>query len=124
MLTSKQRAYLRGLASTEDTILQIGKNGINDNLITQVNDALKARELIKLSVLETAPITVQEAAYSLAESTHSDVVTTIGSKLVLYKRNPQDIKIKFTEEPTNKRQESFTRWSIKHPYQGGDFNPR
>ena len=83
MLTSKQRAYLRGLASTEDAIFQIGKNGINDNLITQVNDALKARELIKLSVLETAPVAPLEA----------EVVTTIGSKLVLFRRNPQDPKI-------------------------------
>jgi RNA-binding protein len=101
MLTSKQRAYLRGLASTEDTILQIGKNGINDNLITQVDDALKARELIKMSVLETAPVTAQEAAYSLAEATKSEVVTTIGSKLVLFRRNPQDIKI---ELPKAKKQ--------------------
>ncbi|MBQ3919921.1 MAG: ribosome assembly RNA-binding protein YhbY [Oscillospiraceae bacterium] len=93
MLTSKQRAYLRGLASTEDAIFQIGKNGINDNLITQVNDALKARELIKLSVLETAPVAPLEAAQSLAEVCHAEVVTTIGSKLVLFRRNPQDPKI-------------------------------
>ncbi len=100
MLTSKQRAYLRGIASTEDTILQIGKNGINENLITQVNDALKARELIKMSVLETAPVLPMEAARQLADATGAEVVTTIGSKLVLFKRNPQDIKI---ELPKNKK---------------------
>lgn len=93
MLTSKQRAYLRGLASNEDTLFQVGKQGINDNLITQVNDALKARELIKLSVLETAPVTAAEAAYKLAEETKSEVITTIGSKLVLFRRNPQKPQI-------------------------------
>ena len=93
MLTSKQRAYLRGLASNEDTLFQVGTQGINDNLITQVNDALKARELIKLSVLETAPVTAAEAAYKLAEETKSEVITTIGSKLVLFRRNPQKPQI-------------------------------
>ena len=93
MLTSKQRAYLRGLASTEDAIFQVGKNGNNDNLITQTVDALKARELIKLTVLETAPVTPEEAAYALADACKAEVVTTIGSKLVLFKRNPQDPKI-------------------------------
>lgn len=100
MLTSKQRAYLRGLASTEDTILQVGKNGINENLITQVDDALRARELIKMSVLETAPVLPMEAAQQLAEATGAEVVTTIGSKLVLFRRNPQDIKI---ELPKSKK---------------------
>ena len=52
-MTSKQRAYLRGLANKIDSIFQVGKNGISDNLIVQVNDALEARELIKLNVLET-----------------------------------------------------------------------
>ncbi|MBR4224060.1 MAG: ribosome assembly RNA-binding protein YhbY [Oscillospiraceae bacterium] len=93
MLTSKQRAYLRGLASTEDPITQVGKNGITDNLIEQVNNALKARELVKLSVLDTAPVTPQEAAAELAEACKAEVVTTIGSKLVLFKRNAQEPKI-------------------------------
>lgn len=54
-MTSKQRAYLRGLANTIDAIFQVGKSGISDNLISQLSDALEARELIKISVLETAP---------------------------------------------------------------------
>lgn len=93
MLTSKQRAYLRGIAAKEDTILQVGKGGIGENLITQVNDALKAREIVKLKVLETAMLSPQEAAVQLAEATKSDVVQTIGNKLVLFKRNPQEPKI-------------------------------
>ena len=61
-LTSKQRAQLRGLAMTEDTIIQIGKGGISENTLTQVNDALKARELIKGRVLENSLLTAREAA--------------------------------------------------------------
>lgn len=93
MLTSKQRAYLRGIAAKEDTIFQVGKGGVNENLIIQVNDALKAREIVKIKVLENALISAEEAAAEIAEGTRSEIVQTIGSKLVLYKRNPQDPKI-------------------------------
>ena len=90
MLTSKQRAYLRGIAQSYETIFQIGKGGISENLITQVNDALKKRELIKLRVLDNCELTSREAADQIAEQTHSDVVQVIGSRFVLFRRNPQD----------------------------------
>jgi RNA-binding protein len=90
MLTSKQRAYLRGLASGYETIFQIGKGGISDNLIMQVNDALRKRELIKMRVLDNAMLTAKEAAEELSAQTKSEVVQVIGSKFVLFKRNPQD----------------------------------
>ena len=67
-MTSKQRAYLRGLANKIDAIFQVGKNGISDNLIMQVNDALEARELIKLNVLETSPEDIQEIANTLSKA--------------------------------------------------------
>lgn len=102
MLTSKQRAYLRGIAAKEDTILQVGKSGIGDNLITQVNDALKAREIVKLKVLETAMLSSAEAAAELAEATKSEVVQTIGNKLVLFKRNPQEPKIELPKAEKKK----------------------
>ena len=86
-LTSKQRAQLRGLAMTEDTIIQIGKGGITENTITQVKDALKARELIKGRVLENSLLTAREAADALAEACAAETVQTIGSKFVLSKRN-------------------------------------
>ena len=89
-LTSKQRAQLRGLAMTEDTIIQIGKGGITENTITQVKDALKARELIKGRVLENSLLTAREAADALAEACAAETVQTIGSKFVLYKRNEKD----------------------------------
>ena len=90
MLTSKQRAYLRGIAQSYETIFQVGKGGISDNLIMQVNDALKKRELIKLRVLDNCELTSREAADQIAEATHADVVQVIGSRFVLFKRNPQE----------------------------------
>ena len=89
MLTSKDRAKLRGIASKEDTILQIGKSGIGDTVIKQAEDALLKRELIKGRVLENAMLSAREAAEELAEATHSEVVQVIGTKFVLYKRNPE-----------------------------------
>ena len=92
-MNSKDRAYLRGLANTITPILQIGKIGINDNLIKQVNDALEARELIKLTVLETAPIEADEIAVILAQETNSLVVQVIGRKITLYRKRKKDSKI-------------------------------
>lgn len=94
-MTSKERAYLRGLANTITPIFQIGKNGISDNLIKQVNDALEARELIKLSVLETAPSDVKFVGEELAKSTSSVLVQTIGNKITLFRKNPKNSKINF-----------------------------
>lgn len=89
LLTSKQRAALRGLANSIDTIFQIGRSGITENLVKQADEALTARELIKLRVLENAEVSSREAADSLAETLHADVVQVIGTKLVLYRRNPK-----------------------------------
>lgn len=87
MLTSKQRAKLRGLANPLDTILQVGKGGIGEMLIKQTDDALIARELVKMRVLETSPESVREIAQQLADETKSEVVQVIGTKFVLYRRN-------------------------------------
>ena len=84
-LTSKQRAQLRGLANSIDTILQIGKDGIGENLIAQADDALEARELIKGRVLDTSLLTAREAAEALSVAARCEVVQVIGSKFVLYR---------------------------------------
>ena len=84
-LTSKQRAQLRSLATNLDTIVHVGKDGIGDNLIKQVNDALEARELIKGRVLENSLLTAREAAEELAVAARCEVVQVIGSKFVLYR---------------------------------------
>ena len=85
-LTSKQRAQLRGLANDIDTIVQVGKDGIGDNLVKQVSDALEARELIKGKVLDNnLEYDARLAAEELAKRTRSEVVQVIGSKFVLYR---------------------------------------
>jgi RNA-binding protein len=84
-LTGKQRAQLRGLANGIETIVQIGKDGIGDNLIKQANDALEARELIKCRVLETSMLSPREACELLARATRSEQVQVIGTKFVLYR---------------------------------------
>ena len=86
-LTSKQRAQLRGLANGLDTILQIGKDGLGDNLVQQANEALEARELIKCRVLESAMLTPWEACQELARRTRSEPVQVIGTKFVLYRES-------------------------------------
>ena len=95
MITSKQRAYLRSLANGIDPIFQIGKGGINDNLIKQMNDTLEVREIIKVTVLETALLSAKEACGKCAELTKSEPVQAIGSKFTLYRqaRKPDDRKI-------------------------------
>ena len=94
MLTSKQRAHLRSLAAGEDTIVHIGKGGITDNVTAQVKSALLARELIKGRVLENSMLTAREACDILSEACGAEQVQVIGSKFVLYKRNPKEPKIK------------------------------
>ena len=86
-LTSKQRAQLRGLANSIDTILIVGKDGIGDNLVKQANDALEARELIKGRVLENSMLTAREACEQLAKLTRSEEVQVIGTKFVLYRQH-------------------------------------
>lgn len=85
MLNSKQRAKLRGLASKEDTIFQLGKEGITENFINAVDAALAARELIKFKVLENALLDRKAAAEEIAKATASEVVTVIGTKIILYR---------------------------------------
>lgn len=86
-LTSKQRAYLRGIANSIDTILIVGKDGIGDNLVKQADDALEAREIIKGKVLENSMLSPREAAEELAPLTRSEVVQVIGTKFVLYRQS-------------------------------------
>lgn len=94
-LTSKQRAQLRGLANSIDTIIHIGKDGIGDNLIKQADDALEARELIKGRVLDNnIEYDARIAAEELAKATRSEVVQVIGTKFVLYRETHSKSKDK------------------------------
>ena len=105
-LTSKQRAQLRGLANTIDTIVQVGKDGITENVIAQVNEALEARELIKGRVLDNnIEYDARLAAEELAAATRSQVVQVIGSKFVLYRETHSKPKEKRFElvKPSKKK---------------------
>ena len=105
-LTSKQRAQLRGLANSIDTIIHIGKDGIGENLIKQADDALEARELIKGRVLDNnIEYDARLAAEELAKATRAEVVQVIGSKFVLYREThskPRDKRIELVK-PAKKR---------------------
>ena len=89
-MNSKQRAMLRGMANTMETILYIGKDGVVPGTIKQASDALEARELIKLKVLESSMYNAREASIKLAEATGADCVQVIGSKFVLYLQKKKD----------------------------------
>lgn len=90
MLTSKQRAILRGKANTMDPVFQIGKGEIDEAMIRSVSDCLAARELIKLKVLDNSMYSAREASVLLAEATGADCVQVIGSRFVLYLQKDKD----------------------------------
>ena len=88
MITSKERARLRSLANQIDATVQIGKNGITEEVLAQMKETIEARELIKVKVLETALLLTKEAAVQVADGLGAEIVQVIGSKFVLYKKNP------------------------------------
>ena len=93
MITSKQRAYLRSLAQNLDPIFQVGKNGVNDNQVEQLINALEARELIKITLHDSTPDDKHSIANEIAERTGAEVVQVIGKKLTIYKRSTKNPKI-------------------------------
>jgi len=90
MLTSKQRAYLRGLANTIEPVLIIGKGGLNDNMMADIDAALEARELIKIKILNNSMTEPKEASIEIAERTGAEVVQVIGGKFVLYRKSEEN----------------------------------
>lgn len=86
MLTSKQKSYLRSLAQTEPALFQIGKEGLSDNLIQTVDDALRTHELVKIKLLKTVSDDVDKIIFDLAMNTKSEVVQKIGRVFVLYRK--------------------------------------
>ena len=99
MLTSKQRAQLRGMANSMEPILQVGKDGINDMTLRHIEESLEVRELIKCRVLETSPTSSRETADAIAEKIGADVVQVIGYRFILYRRasKPENRKIKLVK---------------------------
>ena len=97
MLISKQRAQLRALANPIDTVVMVGKGGFSEQLFKTADEAITARELIKGKVLEACEYSAREAADTIAEQLHADVVQVIGSKFILYRKNKKDPKIKLVK---------------------------
>jgi len=93
MLTGKQKRFLRAKAHHLQPIFQVGKGGVNDNLVAQVMDALEARELIKIHVLNNCPQSADSVASELAEKTGAELVQTIGKTIVLYKESKENKQI-------------------------------
>ncbi len=93
MITSKQRSYLRSLANTMTPIFQIGKEGIEENFLKQIDDALEARELIKISVLNNSDYDAREASNEICEELGCEGIQAIGNKMVLYRKSKKNPKI-------------------------------
>lgn len=93
MLTGKQRAYLKSMANTMDPIFQVGKNGVTENFIKQVENTLEARELIKIKVLNNSLLEANEVANEIVEKVNGEFVQSIGNKFVIYKESTENKKI-------------------------------
>lgn len=93
LITGKQRSYLKGLGNNIDPIFQLGKGGLSKNFIKQVDDALEARELIKIKILQNCSLEPKEVASELAENTGAEFVQSIGSKFILYRESKENKKI-------------------------------
>ena len=91
-MTTKQRAYLKGIAMTTEPIFQIGKSSLTPELTEALNEALNKRELIKISVLKNCLDDPNEIAQIISERTHSEVVQVIGRKIVLYREGKKEKK--------------------------------
>ena len=92
-MTSKQRAYLKGLASTISPSFQVGKSSLTPEFTTAINEAFNTKELIKIAVLKNCLDDPGEIAQMIAERTHSQVVQVIGKKIILYKPDRKNPKI-------------------------------
>ncbi len=93
MLTGKQRSFLKAIAHNEKPITQIGKGGITENFIEQLDLALEARELVKVSLLETSLLDAKETANQLAGELRAEFVQAIGNRFVLYRQSRKNPKI-------------------------------
>ena len=89
MLNKTQKQFLKGLSNTLKPLAQIGKNGLNENVISSVDEILTAHEMVKIAVLNTCERPVMELALDIASGTKSEIVSQLGRKIVLYRRNPK-----------------------------------
>lgn len=95
MLKGKQRAYLRSIANTLKPSTQIGKDGVTESFLEQLDDMLRKREIVKVTILETAGLETKETANAICEALRAEFVQAIGSKFTLYKKNTENQQIVF-----------------------------
>ncbi|WFA09503.1 ribosome assembly RNA-binding protein YhbY [Tissierella sp. Yu-01] len=93
MISGKQRSYLKSIANNIDPIFQLGKNGLTENFIKQIDDALETREIIKVNVLKNCDLNPTEVASQLAEELSAEFVQSIGRKFVIYRESIEHKKI-------------------------------
>lgn len=93
MIKGKQRSYLKSLANTMSPIMQIGKGGVSETVLDQIDDLLEARELIKISILNNAGLEAKEVAVEICEQLGAEYVQSMGSKIVVYRRSEENQKI-------------------------------
>lgn len=93
MLTGKQRSYLKSLANTRDPIFQLGKNGLTESFIKQVDVVIESKELIKINVLNNSGLEAKQVAIELANALEAEFVQSMGNKFVLYRESKEDKKI-------------------------------
>lgn len=93
MLTGKQRSYLKGIANNLDPIFQLGKSGLTENFLKQVEEVLEVRELIKIKILQNCDLDPTQTANEIAEKLSAEYVQSIGSKFVIYKESKKNKKI-------------------------------
>jgi len=91
MLTGKQRSYLKALANGIDPIMQIGKSGVSETVLKQINDALDARELIKINVLNNSLLEAKKTAIEISEAVRAEYVQSIGNKFIIYRESKEKI---------------------------------
>lgn len=87
MITTKQRAYLRGLGNALDPVMQIGKDGVSENVLTGINLLLEARELVKVKVLKNCELDAKTMAQEITKKVDADIVQVIGNIFILYKKS-------------------------------------
>lgn len=91
MLLTKQKVKLRSLAMDLRPIFQVGKEGLSENLIKGLNDALEAHELIKISILKNCSLNIKEAALDIASHTNSELIQIIGRNVVFYRKSKKQL---------------------------------
>lgn len=116
MITSKERAFLRSLANKIDSTVQIGKGGINENMVKLVSDILEKKELVKVHVLENSFADVRDVCHELSELVHAEEVQVIGSKFVLYKESKENKKINLNTLTVRTEEKKDTKKSVKPLY--------